>query len=191
MPTSILRKQSLSIFRSALAAADPAKAVASRLEKLDVSRFRNIYVVGAGKAGASMAQAAERILGRRITAGLINVKDGHVAKLRRIELNECGHPVPDERGVAGALRIAEIARRADKDDLVVCLISGGGSALLPMPAAPITLSEKQSVTRLLLASGADIHEINAVRKHISSIKKADNWPGWRPRLRLRRCCSRM
>ena len=84
------------------------------LRSRDFSRFRNIYVIGAGKAGASMAQAAERVLGRRITAGLINVKYGNTAKLRRIELNPCGHPVPDERGVAGATRIAEIAaqRRA-------------------------------------------------------------------------------
>jgi hydroxypyruvate reductase len=165
-----LRKQALAIFRAALAAADPEKAVAGRIERLDAARFRNIYVIGAGKAGASMARAAERILGRRITAGLVNVKYGHVAKLRRIELNECGHPVPDERGVAGAERIAEIASRAEKDDLVICLISGGGSALLPLPAGSITLEEKQSVTRLLLACGADIHEINAVRKHISRIK---------------------
>jgi hydroxypyruvate reductase len=165
-----LRKQALSIFRAALRAADPAKAVASRLERLDCDRFRNIYVIGAGKAGASMAQAAERILGRRINAGLVNVKYGHVARLRRIELNECGHPVPDERGVAGAERIAGIASAAQKDDLVVCLISGGGSALLPLPAVPITLEEKQSVTRLLLACGADIHQINTVRKHISLIK---------------------
>ncbi len=168
--TPVLRKQALAIFRAALAAADPAKAVTSRLEQLDTDRFRNIYVIGAGKAGASMAKAAERVLGRRITAGLVNVKDGHVAKLRRIELNECGHPVPDERGVAGAERIAGLASAAQKDDLVICLISGGGSALLPLPASPITLEEKQSVTRLLLACGADIHEINAVRKHISRIK---------------------
>jgi hydroxypyruvate reductase len=166
----VLRKQALAIFRVALAAADPAKAVTDRLKRLDASRYRNVYVIGAGKAGASMAQAAERVLGRRITAGLVNVKDGHVAKLRRIELNECGHPVPDDRGVAGAERIAAIASSAQKDDLVVCLISGGGSALLPLPAAPITLEEKQSVTRLLLACGADIHEINTVRKHISRIK---------------------
>ena len=168
--TLTLRKHALQIFRAALAAAEPAKAVVRHLEKLNVSRFRNIYVIGTGKAGASMAQAAERILGRRITAGLVNVKYGHLAKLRRIELNECGHPVPDDQGVSGAIRIAEIARAAQGEDLVLCLISGGGSALLPMPAAPITLEEKQAVTRLLLACGADIHEINAVRKHISSIK---------------------
>src|SRR5205085_1403453 len=84
---------------------------------------RDVYVIGAGKAGASMAKAAERVLGRRIAAGLVNVKDGHVARLRRIELNECGHPVPDARGVAGAERIAAIAAAAGKDDLVLCLIS--------------------------------------------------------------------
>jgi glycerate 2-kinase len=165
-----LRRDALAIFRAALKAADPAEAVARHLKRLDVTRFRNIYVIGAGKAGASMAQAAERVLGRRITAGLINVKDGHTAKLRRIELNECGHPVPDERGVAGAERIAALAAAAGKDDLVVCLISGGASALLPAPAPPIALAEKQTVTRLLLACGANIHEINAVRKHISRIK---------------------
>jgi len=165
-----LRKDARAIFRAALDAADPAEAVARHLARGNFTRFRNIYVIGTGKAGASMAQAAERVLGRRITAGLVNVKYGHVARLRRIELNECGHPVPDARGVAGAGRIAEIARRAGKDDLVVCLISGGGSALLPLPAAPITLDEIQAVTRLLLNCGANIHEINAVRKHISAIK---------------------
>ena len=165
-----LRKDALAIFRAALRAADPGEAVARYLSRRAVDRFRNIYVIGTGKAGASMGRAAERVLGRRITAGLINVKYGHTAKLRRIELNECGHPVPDASGVAGARRIAELAARAGKDDLVVCLISGGGSALLPLPAAPITLEEKQTVTRLLLNCGANIHEINAVRKHISEIK---------------------
>ena len=91
--------------------------------------IRKIYVIGAGSGRRGRA-----VLGARIAAGLINVKDGHVARLRRIELNECGHPVPDERGVAGAARIAEIAARAGKDDLVVCLISGGASALMPLPA---------------------------------------------------------
>jgi hydroxypyruvate reductase len=139
-----------------------------RREKFD--RFRHIYVIGAGKAGASMASGVERVLGRRITAGFLNVKDGYLAKLRRIELHECGHPIPDARGVAGAERIAEIARQATADDLVLCLISGGASALMPLPAPPVTLEDKQATTRLLLACGADIHEINAVRKHCSQIK---------------------
>jgi glycerate-2-kinase len=170
MSTQRLRKQASNIFQAALKAADPAGAVARHLESRDTSRFQNIYVIGAGKAGASMAKAAEKVLGRRITGGLINVKYGHLAKLKRIELNECGHPVPDQQGVDGAARIAAIAEKAGKDDLVICLISGGGSALLPLPAEPITLEEKQATTKLLLACGANIHEINAIRKHISRIK---------------------
>ena len=170
MTTRTLRRDTKTIFGAALAAADPAGAVTRYLTRLKFDAFRNIYVIGAGKAGASMAQATERVLGRRITAGLINVKDGHVAKLRRIELNQCGHPVPDERGVAGSTRIAEIAAAATRDDLVICLVSGGASALMPLPAEGITLEEKQATTRLLLACGANIHEINAVRKHISRIK---------------------
>ncbi|HWB87170.1 MAG TPA: glycerate kinase [Bryobacteraceae bacterium] len=170
MSEAALRRQALSIFKAALAAADPASAVTRHLERLDTGRYRRIFVVGAGKAGASMARAAERVLGRHVTAGLINVKDGHLAKLRRIELNECGHPVPDQRGVAGAERIAALAESAGVDDLVICLISGGASALLPLPAPPVTLEEKQAATRLLLASGANIHEMNAIRKHISRIK---------------------
>jgi glycerate 2-kinase len=170
MTTKTLRRHTMSIFRAALAAADPADAVARHLAGRNFDRFRNIYVIGAGKAGASMAHAAERVLGRRITAGLINVKDGHLARLRRIELNQCGHPVPDERGVSGSERIARIAAAASRDDLVICLVSGGASALMPLPVEGLTLEEKQATTRLLLACGATIHQINAVRKHISRIK---------------------
>ena len=165
-----LRKQALAIFKAALRAADPGDAVARHLEREDLTRYRNVYVVGAGKAGVSMARAAERVLGPRIACGLVNVKYGHTAKLRRVELNECGHPVPDRNGVEGARRIAEIAAGAGAEDLLLCLISGGASALLPLPADPVTLDEKQETTKLLLACGAGIHEINAVRKHISRIK---------------------
>jgi len=174
MSAGLQRRHALSIFRAALAAADPAGAVTRHLRRLDLARFRDVYVLGAGKAGVSMAQAAERVLGHRIAAGFVNVKDGDVMRgrtaLRRIELNESGHPVPDARGTFGAERIAEIAARAGRRDLVVWLVSGGASALLPFPAAPVTLEEKQAATRLLLASGADIHEINTLRKHISRIK---------------------
>jgi hydroxypyruvate reductase len=169
MTTRTLRRDALAIFRAALAAADPAAAVKRHLARLNLDRYERIFVVGAGKAGASMAQAAERAFGRRITAGCLNVKHA-TARLRRIELNESGHPVPDAAGVEGARRIASLAESAGKDDLVVCLISGGASALMPAPAPPITLEEKQTVTRLLLACGANIHEINCVRKHISRIK---------------------
>ena len=160
----------MAIFKAALRAADPAGAVIRALEREDFSRYRNLYVIGAGKAGAAMAGAAERVLGRQIAGGLLNVKYGHVARVRRVELNECGHPIPDQRGVDGARHIAAIANAAGADDLVLCLVSGGASALMPLPADPITLDEKQEVTKLLLASGANIHEINAVRKHISGIK---------------------
>jgi hydroxypyruvate reductase len=173
MSTRALRRHAHAIFRAALAASDPAAAVMRHLKSRDISRFARIYIVGAGKAGASMARAAERVLGRRIAAGAVNVKDGDLrgkAAPRRIGVVECGHPVPDARGVAGAQRIAEIARAAGADDLVVCLISGGASALLPLPAEGITLEDIQAATRLLLASGANIHEINTLRKHISAIK---------------------
>jgi glycerate 2-kinase len=176
-----LRKSALAIFKAGLSAADPVQAVLRHVavkddvlladgKKYPLGRYRRVVVVGAGKASASMALALERLLGKRITTGLINVKDGHLAKLRRIELNECSHPMPDARGVAGAARIAELAREASADDLVICVISGGGSALLPLPADGVTLEEKQATTRLLLACGATIHEINALRKHISAIK---------------------
>ena len=170
MSTVRLRRQALSIFRAAVAAANPDDAVARHLRRLDVGRFRNVYVVGAGKAGASMAAAAERVLGRRITAGLLNVKEDLPRKLRHMELHVCGHPVPDARGVDGAQRIAQLVESAGREDLVIVLISGGASALLPLPAPGITLEEKQAATRLLLASGANIHEINTIRKHISSSK---------------------
>ena len=164
-----LRRQALRIFRAALKAADPYQAVLCHL-RLNPQAYQNIFVIGAGKASAQMARAVERMLGARITAGEINVKDGHGARLRRIKINECGHPVPDQRGVAGARRIAQIASQAGPDDLVICLISGGASALLPLPAPSITLVQKQKITRSLLACGASIHEINCVRKHISAIK---------------------
>src|SRR5205823_1118839 len=130
---------------------NPVGAVTRHLKRRDYSRYTNVYVVGAGKAGAAMAMATERVLGHRIAAGLVNVKYGHVARLRRIELNQCGHPVPDAQGVAGATRIAAIAERAGRADVVICLISGGASALMPLPAAPVTLDEKQAATRLLLS----------------------------------------
>ncbi|HVN05342.1 MAG TPA: glycerate kinase [Bryobacteraceae bacterium] len=165
-----LRRDALEIFKAALAAANPEAGVARQLAREDFARYRAIYVVGAGKAGVAMARATERVLGRRITCGLMNVKSGSGARLRRIELNESGHPVPDARGMDGARRIVDIASGAGADDLVLCLISGGASALLPLPADPVTLDEKQETTKLLLACGASIHEINAVRKHISQIK---------------------
>jgi glycerate 2-kinase len=181
-----LRKQALRIFQAALRAADPEQAVLRHLsregdvlqagrQRYQLKQFRNIYVIGAGKASGAMAQGVERVLGKRIRGGLINVKSADGAKrgrieLNQIELNQAGHPVPDHSGELGAARIAQIAAAADSDDLVICLISGGASALLPLPAEPIMLEQKQETTRLLLACGANIHEINCIRKHISQIK---------------------
>jgi len=179
--TAHLRKDAAAIFRAALKAADPAEAIRRHVtragelltagrRRYDLSAFGGVTVIGAGKASGAMAAAVERLLGRRVRGGLVNVKYGYTAKLRRVELNECGHPVPDEAGVRGAERIAQIASGLGERDLVVCVISGGASALLPLPAPPVTLEDKQATTRLLLGSGADIHEINAVRKHLSLIK---------------------
>lgn len=176
-----LRRDALRIFKAALSAADPAVAIRSHLrltgnhlavngKRYDLRRFRRIFVIGAGKASASMALALEKLLGPSITGGMINVKYGHTAPVRRIELNECGHPIPDENGVRGAQRIAHIAREADEHDLIFCVISGGASALLPLPAEGVTLEQNQQITDALIRSGASIHDINAVRKHISAIK---------------------
>ena len=178
-----LRRQAVAIFRAALAAADPVAAtlrhvrlrdgvLVARRTRYPLRSIRKIHVIGGGKAGAAMARSIEKLDLPKALRGdsLVNVKDGNRAKLRWIQLNECGHPVPDQRGVHGAESIAEIATGAGPDDLLLCLVSGGASALLPLPAPPITLEEKQAATRLLLASGANIHEINTVRKHISLIK---------------------
>lgn len=166
-----LRRHSRSILKAALDAANPAAMVESALRgRRDLDRYEHIFVVGAGKAGGTMALAAERVLGSRITAGCVALKDGDTAKSRRIDLRLCGHPVPDQRGVAAARKIAELCGAAGPGDLVLCLLSGGASALLPAPAPPVTLAEKKATTKLLLSSGATIHQINAVRKHISTIK---------------------
>lgn len=162
-----LKNDSLSIFRAGLKAADPANAVRTALRNFPQGR---VWMIGAGKASARMAWAAEQVLGSRIAGGLINTKDGHLAKLRRVEINECSHPVPDDRGVAGSTRIAEIAKAATKDDIVLCMISGGASALMPLPIEGVSLQRKQEITKQLLACGATIHEINCVRKHLSRLK---------------------
>jgi len=177
----VSRPHALAIFRAALRAADPEKAVLAHVAtdgktlRVDQRRYRltdfdRVQVIGAGKASARMAQAIERLLGKRVTGGWINVPDGTKARLRKVRLHESGHPVPDERGVAGAERIAQIASESGPRDLLICVISGGASALMPLPAPGITLAKKKSITKRLLASGATIHEINTIRKHLSAIK---------------------
>jgi hydroxypyruvate reductase len=117
-----------------------------------------------------MAQALERVLGKRMSGGWVNIPAGNTVRLRRIVLHEAGHPIPDQRGVEGARRIAQIAHESGRRDLLICVISGGASALMPLPAPGVTLARKKEITRRLLASGANIHEINTVRKHMSAIK---------------------
>jgi len=156
------------IWDAALAAGDVAPLVRAHL-RLD-RRHARVFLLGAGKASGVMAAAAEEILGDRVAGGFVVVKEGYGARLRRVEIAEAGHPVPDARGLAASARLLEIARAAGEDDRILFLVSGGGSALTPAPAPPITLAEKQEVTRLLLASGATIGELNAVRKHLSLFK---------------------
>ena len=166
-----LRSDARAILAAALAAADPTAAVDLALRSRDdLDGFQRIFVVGAGKAGGTMARATENYLGARITSGCVNVKDGDATRTGYIELRRCGHPVPDERGFSGARRIAELCSEAGEGDLVICLFSGGASALMPFPAPPISLAEKRETTKLLLACGASIGEINSVRKHLSGIK---------------------
>lgn len=129
-----------------------------------------VVVLGLGKAAATMGRAVEEVLGDGLDEGLVVVKDGYAVPTRRLQVLEAGHPVPDARGQAAALRLLELARQAGPGDLVVVLISGGGSALTPAPAPPVSLEDKQTVTRQLLEAGATIHELNAVRKHLSLFK---------------------
>jgi glycerate 2-kinase len=136
----------------------------------DLDARRRVIVLGCGKAGAAMARAVEAILGDRIAEGFVVVKDGYTSPTRRVRLAEAGHPVPDARGQAAAARLLALAEGASLDDLVVVLISGGGSALTPAPVSGVTLEEKQTLTGLLLAAGATIDELNAVRKHLSRFK---------------------
>ena len=176
-----MRKDALDIFQAGVQAVEPSAAVkrycrreGNRLlvhqKVYDLAEFKCIYVIGAGKAGAPMARAMEETLGDRITEGIVNVKYGHLAELSRVKAVEAGHPVPDEAGLEGTRAILDLASRAEEKDLILCLISGGGSALLPLPAEGLSLQDKQDTTKVLLACGATIHEINSVRKHISMVK---------------------
>ncbi|ADU63685.1 MAG: DUF4147 domain-containing protein [Pseudodesulfovibrio sp.] len=144
-------------------------------EQYDLTGFERILVLGAGKASASMARALEDILGARVLDrlfhdGLVITKYGHGCDPGRIRVMEAAHPVPDEAGQRGAEALLDLAATATERDLVFCLISGGASALIPAPQPPVTLAHKQETTSRLLACGATIDEINAIRKHLSAIK---------------------
>ncbi|MGA0596583.1 glycerate kinase type-2 family protein [Enterovirga sp. CN4-39] len=154
------------LFNAAVASAQPARVFARHLP--EPPRGRTL-VIGAGKASAEMARALEEHWPGELS-GLVVTRYGHAAPTRRIEIVEASHPVPDAAGERAARRILELVRGLTADDLVICLISGGGSALLALPAEGLTLADKQEINRALLRSGADIGEMNIVRRHLSAIK---------------------
>ena len=155
-----------SLFDAAVAAAQPARLMRGRLPSRPPGRT---VVLGAGKAAAAMARALEQEWHRPLD-GLVVTRYGHGVPCESIEVVEAGHPLPDARGSAAAARALALARELGKDDLLIALISGGGSALLSLPAEGLTLEDKQAVSRSLLRCGARIEEINSVRKHLSAIK---------------------
>lgn len=172
-PAGLLRR----LFDAALAAADPEKVIPPHLAKLGaLPPNGRVVVIGAGKASAAMARTVERhwveATGQDLSRleGLVLTRYGHAVPCERIEIVEAAHPVPDEAGTRGAARMLELAQGLGPDDLALCLISGGGSALLALPAQGLALADKQAVNDALLRSGADIAEMNCVRKHLSAIK---------------------
>src|SRR5947208_11169412 len=168
------RADARAIWRAALGAGNVGPLVDRALQRLSVDpthpSWRHVFVFGCGKASGAMAAALERALGQRITEGLVVVKDGYTVLTERIIVKQAGHPLPDARGQAAAEAIVNRVRAAGAEDLILFLISGGGSALTPAPVPAITLAEKQETTRLLLGAGATINELNAVRKHLSLFK---------------------
>ena len=176
-----LRQCAADIFQAALEAVDPGKCVRRSMQmkngylcigakNFPLEEFERILVIGAGKAAAAMAAATEDILGAHLAGGVVVTKYDHGLPLRSIRILEAGHPIPDENSQAAAEEILEFISRADERTLIICLISGGGSALLSLPVAGVDITAKQQMSRLLLESGATINEINTVRKHLSRIK---------------------
>ena len=175
------RNIALQTLEYALSAVDAAKLLKSKVTldghrlragtySFDLRNFRNEYVLGGGKASGPMASALEDVLGKRLTAGFVNVPYGDNHKTSIIKLHGASHPIPDEAGVAGTRQMLFLAEEANEDDLVITLISGGGSSLMPLPADDVSLQDKRELTERLLKSGASIGETNAVRKHISGFK---------------------
>ncbi|MBV7328227.1 glycerate kinase [Chloroflexi bacterium TSY] len=180
-PNPTVRQPILEILEAALAAVDPYKAVQAALQvednwltvgenTYDLDQFERIYVIGAGKAGTPMSQAVETALGDRITQGLVVVKHEHIGPTRIVEIVEASHPMPDELGVEAGRNVLAMADKATENDLVITLLSGGGSALLVAPAPGLTLDDLQVMTDALLACGATINEMNCLRKHCSAVK---------------------
>lgn len=170
-----------SIFRRGLNAVDPENAVLKYVRRdkhilyvdekhYDLKRFKRVSLIGAGKGTAPMAKAIEDILGDYLAEGLIVVKYGYGMPLSKTTIIEAGHPIPDKSGLKATQKIIKKIEDLTEDDLIICALSGGGSALLPAPSNTINLDQKQETTRLLLECGATINEINAVRKHLSFSK---------------------
>jgi glycerate 2-kinase len=173
-----MREDLQEIFAAGLTAADPQRAVRRELKLEDGAilagekRFepRRVFVLAAGKAAGAMAKAAEELLGEKVSGGLVVTKDGHDPGPEGFETIFASHPEPDERGVEAARRVQHVAESLGEEDLLLALISGGASALLADPAASIELADLKKLTSDLLKSGADIEEINTVRKHVSVLK---------------------
>lgn len=176
-----MRRDAETIFHASLQAVDSHKSVKKHLLRFndrlevgdrsyDLSAFNTISVIGAGKASAAMAQAVEQVLGDRLTDGMVTVKYGHTQPLGIVQCREAGHPVPDEEGLQGSRNIVRLLKTKGEEDLIICLISGGGSALMPLPVDGVSLNDKKELTRVLLESGAAIQEMNALRKHVSRVK---------------------
>lgn len=176
-----LRADALAIFNAGLESADPYAALTKCVhrdgatldiagQRYDLAGYRHLYIVGAGKASARMAQAIEATVGDRITSGLVIVKYGYGLATNKVKIVQAAHPLPDRAGLEATAKMIGLAEQADKDDLILCLISGGGSALLLCPREGISLQDKQATTDKLLKSGARIEEVNAIRKHISRVK---------------------
>jgi glycerate 2-kinase len=176
-----LKRHANQIFKHVLDILDPERLVKNKVSIQDstlivegreyrLNNYENIYVVGGGKACAPMAKAIEELLGDRLENGIIVVKYNHGLPLKKIETVEASHPIPDQNGERGASDILRLLSRTGEKDLVICLISGGGSALLVQPHKEITLQDIQTTSAELLVCGATIDEINTVRKHLSSLK---------------------
>ena len=180
-PVFSLRQDAREIFTAALTAADAAKAVSRHLkvagDAIDIAgrlyslrSYKRLFVIGAGKGSALMCRALVELIGDWLYGGTIIAKYGYSVAIKKITIIEAGHPIPDENGLRATERIVRLLRQTTSDDLVINLISGGGSALLCSPADGISFHEKQEITRRLLSCGAPIGEINAIRKHISKVK---------------------
>lgn len=168
-----LRNAVKRIFTKALQAVDPEEAVRRFLaeEFSPPGKVSRIWLAGFGKAGCPMARAVEETLEDRLIGGIITVKDGHAGRLNKTRVYEASHPEPDQRGVEAASQITSFLKsNLQADDLLILVISGGGSALFPMPVKGITLEDKQTTTSALIRCGATIQEINTIRKHLSQVK---------------------